>query len=337
MPATQTTAVEALRAMLPAGADPAATIELACHTAFLVRDRLIADDLAESIAEFPAQAAALIVALASMVDVDRNPRSLLAWLGNIRALEQQTTLAMGALAEARQEYDEAADTLPEVTLESMREMAHVARLARAIMPCGTIGAFHRHLKAKQRPCSRCLRANELWKAASQEERDLVKTPMERADRGRIEGTWPAPTCGTVGGYDLHQQYGEAPCEPCLAAAKEAAKFPSPKKPPTARPNCGSHGGYNGHTSRGENPCDRCRAAEKKHQAARYLRNKRAKRAAQTPRRKSCGSHAGYNAHSYYGETPCEDCQQAQRVYDANRHIPKLSATVGAEIRDRTAA
>jgi hypothetical protein len=216
MTVAQTGAESALRMMLPASVDTAATIELACHTAFLVRDREPLADLDAVVRTDPEAAAGLIVALAAMVDVDKRPRDLLAWIGNTAALQQGTVLAVGALAEARKEYDDVgADTLPPVTLESMRQMAHVARLTGARQPCGTIAAHRRHVRAGHQPCLRCQQARELYDSATPEQRKLIRHPPATT------ATQARPSCGSPAGYVAHLAATpkEDPCDPCRAARK----------------------------------------------------------------------------------------------------------------------
>lgn len=339
MPSPRTPAGEALRALLPTGADPYTTVDLACHTAFLVRDRSVLPDLVDLVRVDPELSAGLIVALAALVDVDSTPNAMLEWLGTEDGRMKEQLRMVGALAEARQEHDDAAaDTLPEVTLDSMRAVAHVARLAGVMQPCGTMGGHARHRQKKDRVCYRCDRARSLYERATPEEKELLKTPL--AAPGRKVS--PA-ACGTVAGYDQHIEFGERPCTPCLSAAA-AVVVTAPKQPGKNRGSCGSHVGFNKHTDKNEEPCTRCRAAQRVYDAAR----KRVKRAAGKPAppvvelgedgkpvtqvRPVCGQPRGFAAHKRRGEDPCRPCVEAQRVYEADRKRNyRDSKKVGGEV------
>ena len=326
MPTTPTPAGEALRALLPDGADPYAAIDLACHTAFLVRDRDIVSDLSAVVRADPDLAAGLIVALGALVDVDATPTKLLAWLGTEDGRLQESGRMVGALAEARQEYDDvAADTLPEVTLESMRAMEHAARLARVMAPCGTMGGHARHSSNKQPVCYRCTRARWLFDNATPEQRELVKAPLVPSNHFLPL----APLCGTVGGYDRHREFDERVCTPCLTAAASAV-IRSPHLPAAIRVSCGSHVGYNKHCDKDEDPCTDCRAGQRIYDTARKRLKREAKKGPAvavelgedgkpvTQIRETCGHPRGFAAHKRNDEDPCGRCREAQRVYEAER-------------------
>lgn len=228
--AQKTAAGEALREMLPDGADPYATLELAFHTAFLARDINMMPDLIAVVASDPELAAGLIVTLAALVDIDQRPEHMLDWLGTYEGREQETVRLVGALTEARQEYDiAAADTLPEVTLESMRAVRHNAKLAGVLMPCGTTAAYSRHINRKQKPCTRCNRARYLYDNATPEQKALLKEPLAGFNK------MPQP----------------------------------PLKPPTWRPNCGKRTGYRAHKTAQEEPCDSCYEAIRSRSIRKY--------------------------------------------------------------------
>lgn len=275
--AQRTQAGEALRAMLPAGTDPYSTIELACHTAFLVRDREILPGVLDVVKTDPEMAASLIVALAALVDVDSRPADMLAWLGTTDGQQQETARQAAALAEARAEYNDATgDTLPPVTLESMREVAHAARLAGVMMPCGTPAAYRRHVKQEQEACPRCAWAWWLYSKATREEREILKTPLKYPVTSATTRDWGTIRCGTIGGYDAHREHGEQVCRKCLNAAAEAitaATLAQQPRETRIRPQCGSHEGYVAHRRVFEEPCDDCRAAQTAYDAARYLERK----------------------------------------------------------------
>lgn len=225
--AAPTPAGEALRALLPPRSDPYATIELAAHVAFLVRDRDLMPDLLDVVKAYPDLAAGLIVTLACLVDIDARPQDLLGWLGDHAGRGQETTRMVGAMAEARSEYEEeAADTLPPVTLESMRAMRHNAVLAGVMLPCGTTAAYNRHINRKQRPCSRCTTARWLYDNAGPEQRALLKRPLDGYDKVGGGGTKPPmwrPSCGRRAGYVAHKKANEEPCDPCYAGLREHSR------------------------------------------------------------------------------------------------------------------
>lgn len=222
----RTQAEKALAVMLPAGADPKTLIEDACHLVFLSRDRVMQDDLATMVADDPDRAVGLLVTLAAFVDADRSPDEMIAWLGGNRGRDQETARTIGALEEARAEYAaEAADTLPEVTFESMREMIHLAKMSDVVQPCGTPAAHARHLKRKQRPCPRCVKARQIYDDLTGEQRELLRTPITKADHFvrclcHYKKSQKRPNCGEPGGYNSHKARGEDPCIPCRKARSE---------------------------------------------------------------------------------------------------------------------
>lgn len=352
----KTEAGERLRAMLPDGTDPYLTIDLAGHVAFLARDRQLLPGLLDVVNTMPELTAGLIVALAAMVDIDARPGDLIDWLGTAEDRRRETTRMIGALAEARQEYDDAtADTLPGVTLESMRAAAHAANLAGVLHPCGTNGAYAREKAAGKDACPRCERAHALWLHASPQERALLKTPLtaqggrrvvavcgtaagyeahvkagedpcpvcQKAIDGMLAALVPPPAapCGTVAGYDAHTKHGQKRCRICRDAIA-VVLADVPVFPPKKRPSCGSCPGYNAHARRREIACGPCSEARAKYDAEQYRKRQaqRRRKMKKPPiRRRSCGSHAGYVAHGHVGERACDDCALAQRQYDAARH------------------
>jgi hypothetical protein len=352
--------------MLPAGADPYATIDFACHMAFLVRDRQVMPELVDGVKANPELTASLVVTLAALVDIDTRPADMLDWLGTYEGRERETARMIGALAEARQEYDEAAaDTLPEVTLESIRDLNHAARLAGVQHPCGTPAGLARHYRRKQQPCMRCRAAGRLLDKATAEERALVHQPLLHPNFKPMLCDHPLVECGTLSGYDHHARRGEAPCEectraltaamadvvqvvrcgtaagyemhrerdekPCAACGKAIAALLTDVAllAPTKRPSCGSHAGYNAHGAAGEVACQHCRKAQTKYDARRRRRRTSQKKA--PTHRPSCGSHAGYNAHGAAGEYYCDACFEGQQLYDAERHLRRAGRTVSPAV------
>lgn len=370
--AQMTPAGEALRAMLPAGADPYATIEHAFHVAFLVRDRHVIPGLVDGAETNPEMTASLIVTLAALVDIDSRPDMMLDWLGTHEGRERETARMIGALAEAREEYDEAGgDTLPEVTLESMRDLIHASRLAGVANPCGTPAGLARHNRRKQRPCFRCRAAGRLFAKATPEERELVHKPLlhpnfkpQLCDHPPVEcGTLtgyehhirhdqapcdecrqalaavvndivPVVKCGTAAGYELHRERDEKPCRAC-GKAVTALLADVALLAPTKRPSCGSHAGYTAHVSAGEVACQRCRRAQSRYDAGRRRRKSKGQKKSPT-KRDSCGSHAGYNAHSSAGEHYCDACYEAQKAYDAARHARKTGLPAEPTVTEHAA-
>jgi hypothetical protein len=312
MPTTQTTpAGEALRAMLPEGSDPYATIALATHAAFLARDQDLLPGVCALVKSDPELTAGLIVTLTALVDIDASPAGMLGWLGTHGAHREQSARQIGALIEARAEYDAAAaDTLPPVTLESMRALGHAARLARVMYPCGTYGAYTQHVSKGQEPCTRCALANWLYEHATEEERRLLKTPLPRGPGRLPETATPSlARCGTAAGYDAHLKRRSRPCQKCLLAAAAAIK----------PPNCGTITGFDAHLERGQRPCGKCQdTAEQIVERAGAVR-------------RSCGSHTGYVSHKSRKEEVCTPCRTAQREYDAARYDERLKRAGRARV------
>ncbi|MDQ0735315.1 hypothetical protein [Arthrobacter agilis] len=69
-------------------------------------------------------------------------------------------------------------------------------------PCGTRGAYFRHMRSNERPCEPCTIANREYRAASKASR---RKPRE------------LKPCGTTAAYQRHLVRGEKPCEPCAEA------------------------------------------------------------------------------------------------------------------------
>lgn len=209
--AHRTPAGEALRGLLPDGADPYELIQLGCDLAYQARDDDPLPGCVDLVKEDPEQAAALLVTLAALVDIDSTPGDMLGWLADPAGQQEETARRLAAYAAAREEVEaDLADTLPPVTLESMRELAHTARIAGALHPCGTLGGWYRHrAKGGGKTCNRCRTARALYDAATPEQRALLRTPMDRR-------RYKAP-CGTPQGYNAHRDRSEDPCDDCRTA------------------------------------------------------------------------------------------------------------------------
>jgi hypothetical protein len=343
--ALPTAAGEALRALLPADADPHTTIDLAARTAFLVRDRDALPEITAMVRADADRAAALIVTLAAMVDVDARPSAMLGWLAPDDDHDSDTARTVGALQEARREMAALAgdalvpvtaesialitacqadhpdpDVVFPVTLETMRALSHAARAAGILQPCGTTGGYARHLTRKEAPCARCTKASNLYTHATPEQKALLKTPP-----------LVAVECGTLAGFDAHRTAGTAPCAGCLAAAQLVVGI----APPAVE--CGTVTGFDAHIKAGKKPCRACLAAGREAlkeippscgTVAGYdVHIKAGKKpctrcaaavAKFTPlppkQRERCGERAGYVAHKRAGEKACDPCEEALRRY-----------------------
>lgn len=71
---------------------------------------------------------------------------------------------------------------------------------RKLAPCGTPGAYQRHLRRKEAVDAACATAN-----------------AARVRSRRVPATEEQPACGTRSGYLWHTAHHEIPCEPCAAA------------------------------------------------------------------------------------------------------------------------
>lgn len=81
-------------------------------------------------------------------------------------------------------------------------------MVRALKPCGTAAAYHRHLYHGEEPCAPC---TEAWRLYNLSRRGGYKP---------LPGIQP---CGTVAGRQRHQYYGEEPCAECKAAHAEGER------------------------------------------------------------------------------------------------------------------
>lgn len=263
--AAQTQAGEALRAMLPAGADPDAMIEHASHLVLLVHDRVLQEDLHALVASEPDRAVGLIITLAALVDVDSGPARRLSWLGSTEALTADSLRTAGAFIEARKEYDEAGgDTLPPVTLESMRLLAHAARVAGVAQPCGTIGGWGRHVRMDKKVCARCRTARRLYDNASPAERKLVTTPLA-GPAPKPPGRMPkaAPSASAIAPPPASAD------EPGQRRGSTGRAKKNQYNPPVLRRSCGKRSGYIQHRRHHEKPCEPCSAAQAAYSAQKY--------------------------------------------------------------------
>lgn len=75
-------------------------------------------------------------------------------------------------------------------------------MPKPLSPCGTIGAYQRHLKAGQEACAACKEARAAYTRDRRE--------------GRIKARRPAQ-CGTLRGYYSHRHHKTQACRACLDA------------------------------------------------------------------------------------------------------------------------
>jgi hypothetical protein len=75
-------------------------------------------------------------------------------------------------------------------------------------PCGTLAAYHRHLRHRELPCDDCTRANREAKRTRG-----TPTPERRKPIAH----------GTRAGYRQHRYRGEAACPKCLAAENAGSR------------------------------------------------------------------------------------------------------------------
>lgn len=79
------------------------------------------------------------------------------------------------------------------------------RMPRELQPCGTTGAYRRHLKRGERPCEPCTTAN---REAGRRLKDAPHTRLRPIRHG------------TAGGADTHRWRNEQPCRPCAEAYRK---------------------------------------------------------------------------------------------------------------------
>lgn len=73
-------------------------------------------------------------------------------------------------------------------------------MSRKPKPCGTTGAYRRHIRNGEKPCGPCA---EAWREYFQKRRGTTGTRLK--------------PCGTPAAYQRHLAAGEAPCKPCRDA------------------------------------------------------------------------------------------------------------------------
>lgn len=81
-------------------------------------------------------------------------------------------------------------------------------MAKPLAPCGTRGAYRRHLRWGQPPCNAC-RA---------EHARLTQLERERARKPRA-----LTPCGSDSSYRRHLRLGEVPCRACVDAHADAVR------------------------------------------------------------------------------------------------------------------
>lgn len=91
-------------------------------------------------------------------------------------------------------------------------------MPRELQPCGTPGAYQRHMRRGETPCAPCATA---WKAYSSryksENAAAVKAQRQRHD---TEGPRRLAPCGTRAAYARHLYNREKPCFDCRVASSQ---------------------------------------------------------------------------------------------------------------------
>lgn len=122
-------------------------------------------------------------------------------------------------------------------------------MSRELKPCGTVAAYHRHLRHNETPCDACRQARSEYHRAHYEPSPLVLQP-----------------CGTRAGNERHRRRGEASCDPCRLAynayQRELMSRPRTKPRDEAPAKCGTIAGYQQHRRYQEPPCDACKEARR---------------------------------------------------------------------------
>lgn len=75
-------------------------------------------------------------------------------------------------------------------------------------PCGTLAAYHRHLRHSEIPCDDCTRANREAKRTRGVSTQSRRKPIAH---------------GTAAGYRQHKYRGEEACADCLAAENDRSR------------------------------------------------------------------------------------------------------------------
>lgn len=75
-----------------------------------------------------------------------------------------------------------------------------------LSPCGSYGAYQRHIKAKETVCEPC---------------KVARRRYQKGLRAKLRVPRTLKPCGTPAAYRRHLRHGEKACEPCLAANREA--------------------------------------------------------------------------------------------------------------------
>lgn len=82
-------------------------------------------------------------------------------------------------------------------------------MAKPLAPCGTEGAYRRHLRWGQQPCDAC---------------SVEHARLQAEYREKTKTSRPAPRelvpCGNESAYRRHLRRREIPCRPCMDAHAE---------------------------------------------------------------------------------------------------------------------
>ena len=83
----------------------------------------------------------------------------------------------------------------------------------SVAACGTRSGYIAHLKAKEKPCEACQKAN----------RDYMADWKVRSAARLINTGWTGEKCGTVAGFSAHYRHGVPTCAPCRKANSDSCR------------------------------------------------------------------------------------------------------------------
>ena len=94
--------------------------------------------------------------------------------------------------------------------ETTSKSTRVSRGAVDLKPCGTMAAFHRHLRHGEEACRSCRQAKSEYDRANK----------AKGERCRKPGNQRVAACGTDAGTKRHYAQGEKACPKCRRATNE---------------------------------------------------------------------------------------------------------------------
>lgn len=94
--------------------------------------------------------------------------------------------------------------------EESAKPQRATRRAVDLKPCGTMAAFHRHLRHGEEACRSCRQAKSLYDSANK----------AKGERCRKPGNQRVAACGTDAGTKRHYAQGEKACPACRQATNE---------------------------------------------------------------------------------------------------------------------